>query len=522
MTKHTSANMQQAGPWDWRASQDWSGRTALVVGAGESGQACARWLVRRGMRVRLIDSRSIHIDWQSPMLEVQLAAPQPIGVDRLDGVDLVVTSPGLSPHRDRLGSISELMTACRSREIPVVQELDLFNWGLYCLGTGRGDLKDGGQLEIDRPQILAITGTNGKTTTAMLTAHLLTQAGLDVQLAGNVSPSLLAALMDREDRGLMPQAWVLELSSFQLAQVEVFQPTASVVLNLEEDHLDWHADLEDYQQSKLRILGMPQPTGLLVLDRDQEVLAQRLRERLRSRSVGVVGYGLGPIPPEELGLGVIHEGLDWLVRRAGLDEEEPSRLMPTGALRIPGPHNLRNAMAALGLALTVTKDLASLLHGLRSYRGEPHRLEEIAAMGPVRFIDDSKGTNVDATLAALSSFDEPVVVILGGDGKGQRFERLVNRVQEGRIQAICIGRDGPAIAQMLEAKGCQCHRADSLEVAVEKGWTLAQNAAQESGRAVLLLSPACASFDMFTGYAHRARVFSEAVAALALREGQPC
>jgi UDP-N-acetylmuramoylalanine--D-glutamate ligase len=143
-------------------------------------------------------------------------------------------------------------------------------------------------------------------------------------------------------------------------------------------------------------------------------------------------------------------------------------------------------------------------------------------MGPVRFIDDSKGTNVDATLAALSAFDEPVVVILGGDGKGQRFERLANRVHERRIQAICIGRDGPTIAQMLEAKGCQCHRADSLEAAVEIGWTLAQSAAQESGRSVLLLSPACASFDMFTGYAHRARVFSEAVAALAAREGQPC
>lgn len=522
MTAHTTTDTSNGQPWDWRASQDWTGRKALVVGAGESGQACARWLVRRGMRVRLIDSRAIQVDWQSPMLEVQLEAPKPMGVDQLDGVDLVVTSPGLSPHPDRLGSISELIAACRRRGLAIVQELDLFNWGLYCLGTGRGDLKDGGQLEIDRPQILAITGTNGKTTTAMLTAYLLTQAGLDVQLAGNVSPSLLAALMDREDRGLMPQAWVLELSSFQLAQVEAFQPTASVVLNLEEDHLDWHADLEDYRQSKLRILGMPRATGVVMLDRDQEDLAQRLQERLRSHQEMVVGYGLGPIAPNALGLGVIHEGLDWIVRRASLDEDEPSRLMPVGALRIPGPHNLRNAMAALGLALTVTKDLASLLHGLRSYRGEPHRLEEIASMGPVRFIDDSKGTNVDATLAALSAFEEPVVVILGGDGKGQRFERLVNRVQERRIQAICIGRDGPTIAQMLEAKGCHCHRADSLEAAVENGWTLALNAAQESGRAVLLLSPACASFDMFTGYAHRARVFSEAVAALAAREGQPC
>jgi UDP-N-acetylmuramoylalanine--D-glutamate ligase len=179
-------------------------------------------------------------------------------------------------------------------------------------------------------------------------------------------------------------------------------------------------------------------------------------------------------------------------------------------------------MASLGLALTVTQDLAALLRGLREYRGEPHRLETVLSIGPVDFVDDSKGTNVDATLAALKAFGGALVVIVGGDGKGQDFSRLVEAVAQKGCSVATIGRDGPALAQALRARGQTPQESDDLPQAVRWAHAKANELAEATGHATVLLSPACASFDMFKNYAHRAAVFVEAAREIAQQEGQPC
>jgi UDP-N-acetylmuramoylalanine--D-glutamate ligase len=507
--------------WNWEAGHDWRGRQALVVGGGESGQATARWLVRQGMRVRLIDSRAQPASPDPDGVDCHWGQSMPFGDHWLDGVDMVVGTPGLSPHPDRLGSVAALRAAALARGIPIVQELDLFDWAISRLASSPGASAEAVELALARPPVLAVTGTNGKTTTVMLLAHLLGAAGMDVQVAGNVSPSLLQALMMREDAGQMPAVWVLELSSFQLALASRFTPTASVLLNVDQDHLDWHLDLEDYRAAKLRIFGLPCAAQTIWVDRDDAALAEAIAAHVSQATPQRFGYGLSPLGAAELGLGVAHEGLDWVVHRASA-AEPLVRLMPAAALRIPGPHNLRNAMASLGLALTVTQDLAALLRGLREYRGEPHRLEMVLSIGPVDFVDDSKGTNVDATLAALKAFSGALVVIVGGDGKGQDFSRLVEALAQKGCSVATIGRDGPALAQALRARGQTPQESDDLPQAVRWAHAKANELAEATGHATVLLSPACASFDMFKNYAHRAAVFVEAAREIAQQEGQPC
>lgn len=501
-----------------------AGQRALVVGAGESGLAVAEYLARQGVSVRLVDSRGAedlrgdgHLRLPA-QVSLQLALPEPFSADLLQGVDLLVPSPGLSPHGQKPHSIAALLAAAEAAGVMVVTELDLFDWAL--------------DASLERPPVLAVTGTNGKTTTAMLTAHLLRSAGLDAQQAGNVSPSLLRAFMDCQDAGRSPDVWVLELSSFQLALCQRFSPTASVILNLTEDHLDWHADMADYLAAKLRILGLPRPMGTVWLNREEPLLAAAVRERLAGQpapsrglpAVQVRSFGLGPCPEGELGLGILQEGLDWIGHWPAASEARsteplaPRRLMPANALRIGGRHNLLNAMAALGLAMAVQADLAPMLHGLRAYLGEPHRLQVIAQLGGISFVDDSKGTNVGATVAALRGEDLPVAVILGGDGKGQAFGPLIEALADRGAIAICLGRDGPTIADLAEARGIQTLRVDTLPEAVQQA-TSALKARIGEGRGQVLLSPACASLDMFRNYAHRAEVFASAVAEICEASG---
>lgn len=524
------SEMTQTRPsrWDWEAGHDWAGRRALVVGGGESGQAIARWLVRQGMRVSLIDSRAAPPEGGPPLVDCQWELAMPFGLEWLDNIDLVVGTPGLSPHPDRINSVALLRDAALERGICMVQELDLFDWALTRLMSSPGRSSVDAELALSRPKILAVTGTNGKTTTVMMTAHLLKGAGLDAQVAGNVGPSLLAALMTREDQGHMPEVWMLELSSFQLALASRFTPTASVLLNIDEDHLDWHADAADYRASKLRIFGLPPATQTqtqiqtIWQDRDDTRLAGEVEAHLADVEVARMSYGLSGLGASGVGLGILHEGLDWIVYRSA--QAEPIlRLMPAAALRIPGPHNQRNAMASLGLALTVTSDLAALLRGLRDYRGEPHRLELAVSVGAVDFIDDSKGTNVEATIAALGAFEGPLVIIVGGDGKGQDFSRLVAAIAAKGCQVATIGRQGPPLAAALRTRKILSHEASSLpEAVVWAHGQAAEMALARGGRATVLLSPACASFDMFKNYKHRAEVFVQAAHGLAQQVGQPC
>jgi UDP-N-acetylmuramoylalanine--D-glutamate ligase len=374
---------------------------------------------------------------------------------------------------------------------------------------------------------------------------LLERAGVRVAVAGNIGPSMLDQLgqaLDAEASGdadepvsALPQTWVLELSSFQLHGVSDFEPTAATILNITQDHLDWHGDMDAYAADKARIFGN---TALMLLNRqDARVMAlrpQQVTQRegkttrtLPARAHALFGADL-PTRPGDWGIEDVN-GMAWLVRALAVDETRKpkrgesletevymQRLMPAEALRIRGRHNASNALAALALASATGAPLGPMLHGLREYRGEPHRVEPVAIIHEVEYFDDSKGTNVGATLAAIQGLgaERRLVVILGGDGKGQDFSPLAEAVARHVRAVMLIGRDAGLIREALAHTGVPLLDADTLEAATN----LAAQQAQP-GDAVLL-SPACASLDMFRNYGHRAEVFVAAVHALALEAGE--
>ena len=332
------------------------------------------------------------------------------------------------------------------------------------------------------------------------------------------------------DDPYLPQAWVLELSSFQLEGVDNFEPTAATVLNVTQDHLDWHGDMSAYASAKARIFGKE---ATLLLNRDDPLVMAMLPEPIRAKLQKPIyrnslSFGSDmPQRPGDYGLETVN-GMTWLVRaqeadetrkkkRGVADEEEIfiQRLMPADALRIRGRHNALNALAALALASSTQAQLAPMLFGLREYRGEPHRVESVAILQGVEYFDDSKGTNVGATVAALNGLgvERRLVVILGGDGKGQDFAPLQPAIAQFARAVVLIGRDAPLLRQALQDSAVPLHDTASLQEAV----TLGQNLAKE-GDAVLL-SPACASMDMFRNYAHRAEVFVQAVQDLTVQAG---
>jgi UDP-N-acetylmuramoylalanine--D-glutamate ligase len=492
---------------------------ALVLGLGDSGLAMARWLGMRGFELRVADTRP------EPPGRAGLAADCPaaefVGGEftpaLLDGVQLVAISPGLAPAH---AGVAPLLKHAKAQKIDVVGEIELFARELTRLKAEQGYA----------PKILGITGTNGKTTTTRLTGLLLERSGMNVAVAGNISPAVLDVLRDALARDALPDVWVLELSSFQLVTARSLECDAAAVLNVTQDHLDWHGTMEAYAAAKARIFSAK---TVQVLNRDDERVMAMAR---RNADVVTVGSD-APAAGNAYGL-VLDNGMTWLAwaeelnpsgRRRKASAEMPAappeihlyRLMPTDALQIRGRHNAVNALAALALARAAGCPLGPLLHALRSYRGEPHRVETIANVGGVEYVDDSKGTNVGATVAALDGLGaegRKLVVILGGDGKGQDFSPLVGPVVRHARAVVLIGRDAPAIRAVLEQGAAQVplHFADTLPAAVEA----AARAARE-GDAVLL-SPACASLDMFRNYVHRSEVFAEAVRELATEVGQPC
>jgi UDP-N-acetylmuramoylalanine--D-glutamate ligase len=495
----------------------------LVLGLGDSGLAMARWCVRHGARVRVWDSRESAP--QDGALAEHLPAAQRLRGELDDaafaGVRLVLKSPGLAPTDAR---IAAPLARAAETGVLVQGELELFARALADLKEALGYA----------PKLLAITGTNGKTTTTAMTALLVERAGRSVALAGNIGPTMLQTLADRLDAGTLPDVWVLELSSFQLDEAKGFEPDAATVLNITEDHLDWHGSMAAYVAAKARVFGKH---AVMVINRDDPAVEKLVPEPVipKGRHAKpivrtVLRFGLDA-PKRHGDFGLLHEsGMAWLVRALEADEtvkrgktEEDElhiqRLMPADALRVRGRHNAANALAALALATAIGCPLAPMLHGLREYEGEPHRVEHIATVGGVAAFDDSKGTNVGATVAALDGLGADrapgrLVVILGGDGKGQDFAPLAAPIARHARAVATIGRDAPRIEEVLAGSGVPLQRHDTLEAAV--AWCFAQ---AQPGDAVLL-SPACASLDMFTNYAHRAEIFVAAVRALAADRGE--
>lgn len=499
---------------------NYEGKTALVLGLGESGLAMAQWLARCGARVRVADTRTE----PQRLFALRQAVPDAdfvagaFNADLLQGVDFVAVSPGLAPERE----LAELGPAAAARGIPVWGEIELFAQALADLKTTRGYA----------PKVIAITGTNGKTTVTSLTGLLCRRAGLTTRVAGNISPAALDVLREVLDKDELqdglPQAWVLELSSFQLHTSFSLNPDAATVLNITQDHLDWHGSMTAYAFDKARIFGKD---TVRVLNRDDATVM-----RMTNPDAQTITFGTGePDAPGSFGL-VNERGVLWLAnanpaeepekKRKKTEPEEPAelvvnRLMPADALHIRGIHNASNALAALALCRACGLPLAPLLHGLREYQGEPHRVELVANIENVDYYDDSKGTNVGATVAALEGLGQTfgetgrqILLIAGGDGKGQDFAPLAAPCSRYVKAVLLIGRHAPSLKAAIEPSGVPCFDLPDLPAATRRAAGLAK-----SGD-VVLLSPACASLDMFTNYAHRAQVFVDAVRELALEKGQ--
>jgi UDP-N-acetylmuramoylalanine--D-glutamate ligase len=494
------------------------GQNILILGLGASGLAMARWCVRTGAAsVTVADTRAAPpqlATLQQELPQVRFVAGE-FQAALVEGQSLhaVYRSPGLSPD-----TVSPVLEAARAVGIPVGGELSLFAMALQALRSARAYA----------PAVLAITGTNGKTTVTSLTGQLIAHAGKTVAVAGNIGPTLLDTLSGHLDANTLPEVWVLELSSFQLDGVNNFEPTAAVVLNVTQDHLDWHGSMQAYAAAKSRIFGQQ---GLMVLNRDEPLVMAMLPEPLRVKLQRPqvrphVTFGSDmPQRPGDFGIEEVN-GMVWLVRALEADETRRKkkdeaqelhfqRLMPADVLRIRGRHNASNALAALALCAAAGCPLAPILFGLREYRGEPHRVEPIGILNGVEFFDDSKGTNVGATVAALQGLgvDRKVVVILGGEGKGQDFSPLVAPIARYARAVVLIGRDAPLIREAIAQADVPLVDADSMEAAVALA-----NQRAHAGDAVLM-SPACASFDMFDNYEHRARAFCAAVRDLAMSAG---
>jgi UDP-N-acetylmuramoylalanine--D-glutamate ligase len=489
----------------------------LILGLGASGLAMARWCARSGARVTVADTRANPP--QLVALQRDLPAARfvsgPFNAAMVEGTDIraVFRSPGLAPI-----DLAIVLEASRALGLWVSGELGLFSQAL-------ADLKE---TQDYAPQVLAITGTNGKTTVTSLTGQLVQRAGKTVAVAGNIGPSLLDTLSAQLDTDALPEVWVLELSSFQLDGETTFEPSAATVLNVTQDHLDWHGSMAAYVQAKARIFGQQ---SLMVLNRDDPVVMGLLPEPTRVKlqrpvvRAHVTFGGDMPQRPGDFGIEEVN-GMVWLVRaleadetrkkRKGEEEEiHIQRLMPADALRIRGRHNAINALAALALTCSAGCALGPVLYGLREYRGERHRVEAIGMVNEVEFFDDSKGTNVGATVAALNGLgaDRKVVIILGGEGKGQDFSPLAAPVARHARAVVLIGRDAPLIRAALEDGDVPLVLAESMADAVAIA-----NGKAHAGDAVLM-SPACASFDMFDNYEHRAEVFVQAVVDLASAAG---
>lgn len=476
---------------------------ALVVGLGASGEACTKFLLKRQWQVRATDTRS-----EPPALSrlsdtegfsfVSLQEAQA----QLKDCNLLVMSPGISPWHS---AVTPLVRSAQSLGIEIVGEIELFARELLRLKSEKAY----------EPKVIAVTGTNGKTTTTVLTTKMAAASGLKAVAVGNIGPNAVTELDRYLESGELPDVWVLELSSFQLETTSSLAPDAAALLNITQDHLDWHGGMNEYVAAKGKIFAHEKTAR--ILNRDDTTV---MNFAAHDRKVFTFG-ATEPQHPNEWGL-VKEDGIVWLAfneddsvqltKRKVLEGHVLQRLMPEDALHIRGRHNSMNALAALALIYAAGLPISDALRALAQYRGEPHRVEYVMTVNGVDYIDDSKGTNVGATVAALEGLGAngtKLVVILGGDGKGQDFSPIADSMGKHARAAVLIGRDAPLIEKALQGAEYPIIHAKDMPQAVQKASELAQP------HDCVLLSPACASWDMFKDYAQRSAIFIASAKALA-------
>ncbi|HEV2111608.1 MAG TPA: UDP-N-acetylmuramoyl-L-alanine--D-glutamate ligase [Gammaproteobacteria bacterium] len=435
----------------------------LIVGLGKTGLSCARFLTAHGEEIAVTDSRE-HPPGLKDLRAMLPDAAVFLGGfsdDALKHADRVVLSPGVDAH-------TPFVAKARALGLPVMGDIELF-------------------AHYARAPVVGITGSNGKSTVTTLLGVMAERAGRAARVGGNLGTPALDLLKDAE-----PELYVLELSSFQLEITESLACTAATVLNISPDHMDRYADLKQYAAAKERIFS---GCRTAVLNRgDAAVRAMGAGAKAR------VSFGLDA--PAAGDYGVLGSGPgEWLVRGT-------ERLMPASVLAMRGRHNLANALAALALGDAVGLPMAAMVDALQDFRGLPHRMEYLVTVNEVTYYDDSKGTNLGATLAAVEGVTQPLVLIAGGDAKGQDFALLAEVLAKKARAAVLLGKDAPLLERAFAGR-LPVRRVKDMDAAVQAAAELAQPGD------MVLLSPACSSLDMFENFEHRGRVFAAAVRRLA-------
>ncbi|HJZ64629.1 MAG TPA: UDP-N-acetylmuramoyl-L-alanine--D-glutamate ligase [Candidatus Acidoferrum sp.] len=444
-----------------------TGKKVLAIGLARTGLATSLFCAKHGAIVTATDTRpesdlaEAAATLRSGGTAVQLGGY----TDKiLDGQELVIPSPGVPAN-------SEILKAARAQNIPVWSEIELADRFLH----GR---------------LVGITGSNGKTTTTSLVEHILKNSGLSTLLAGNIGTPLIDVVEQTNDQTVT----VAELSSFQLEWIETFRPNISVFLNLTPDHLDRHGSMEAYGAAKARIFERQTASDFAVLNADDPSSTPYAPSTPK-----VLWFSR----KQRVAQGTFLRGEEILFRHHG--EEE--MILKQSEIPLPGAHNLENVLAAVTAARLIGARPREIQKAVRSFKGVEHRLEFVAELNGVRYYNDSKATNVDATLKALDAFAGRILIILGGKDKGSDYTVLQTPLSEKAILALLIG----AAAQKIESQisgSVAIERAGTIQRAVE----IASNTAQPGD--IVLLAPACASFDQFENYEHRGRVFKQLVRAL--------
>jgi UDP-N-acetylmuramoylalanine--D-glutamate ligase len=457
---------------------EFAGKLIGVIGAAATGRAAAPVLARLGARVRVYDERPAEalgaaVEEISPCADLRLGDSTYSGIEECE---LIVPSPGVPAD-------ASVLRAAVERDTPVLSEIEV-------------------AYRISRAPIIAVTGTNGKTTTVMMTADILRTAGREVQVAGNTLAGGFQVPLIRAAEALPETAWIVaEISSFQLEWVERFRPRVAILTNITADHLNRHGTVEAYAAAKARLLDALTPAEWRVLNLDNPGTAA-----LRERGDGRLLVFSREAPAREGVWTETRDGERWICGRI---DGEALELLPTAELPIPGEHTVENAMAACAAALAVGVHPDAMRRALVDFQGVADRLEHVRTLRGVDYVNNTMCTNVDAAVRSIEAYTRPVVLIAGGKGKGLDFDPLGKTIAE-RVKAlVAIGDDGPAIALAARRHGFErIHRATSMAEAVRQAASLAQPGD------VVLLAPACASFDWYSSFEARGKDFKEQVRSL--------